>query len=353
MFALSRHFSYQLPHPSLLPLGCLAVAIGFVVCWSSGFVGSRLGVELDTPVLALYAWRFALATLLVAGWWILRARRNGRQIVAPLDLAADALVGSLTVGVYLLAMLLAIEQGVSTGLASLIGALQPLAAITLAGWWLGERSRPLQWLGMTVATLGAGLSVLDDMQGVGGAPAWSYGLPLLAVVAVTLGSVMTARRPTSLPLEARLTAQLAAATVVFFAAAWGLDEGRVAPPPLTTDSVMALVWLIVLATFGGYGFFNASLQRFGVGRSAALIALTPAATLGWTALMFGELPGWLGTFGMTLGLLGAIVALLAGRRQSPSGHKTTTTASRRVRPYAGRSGPRRRAPAARHAPRTW
>jgi drug/metabolite transporter (DMT)-like permease len=352
MSAISRHFTYHLPHPSLLPLGGLAVAIGFVVCWSSGFVGSRLGVELDTPVLALYAWRFALATLLAGGWWYLRARRHDRQSVAPRDLAADALVGSLTMGVYLLTMLLAIEQGVSAGLASLIGALQPLAAITLAGWWLGERSRPLQWLGMMVATLGAGLSVLDDMQGVGGAPAWSYGLPILAVVAVTLGSVMAARRPTSLPLEARLTAQLGAATLVFFAAAWGLDEGRVAPPPLTTDSVMALVWLIVLATFGGYGFFNASLQRFGVGRSAALIALTPAATLGWTALMFHELPGWLGTLGMALGLLGAVGALLAGRRPTRPGQGAAKV-SRGVRPYAGRSGPRRRAPAARRAPRTW
>ncbi len=353
MSVISRQFPYHLPHPSLWPLGGLAVALGFVICWSSGFVGSRLGVELDTPVLALYAWRFALATLLAGGWWCLRARRHDRKPLALRELAADALVGSLTVGGYLLAMLLAIEQGVSAGLASLIGALQPLAAIALAGWWLGERSRPLQWLGMTVATLGAGLSVLDDMQGVGGAPAWSYGLPLLAVVAVTLGSVMAARRPTTLPLEARMTAQLGAATVVFFAAAWGLDEGRVAPPPLTMDSVMAMVWLIVLATFGGYGFFNASLQRFGVGRSAALIALTPAATLGWTALMFGELPGWLGAIGMTLGLLGAIGALLAGQGQSPTGHAMTTPASRSVRPYAGRSGPRRRAPGARRAPRTW
>lgn len=352
MSTISRHFPCLLPHPNLLPLGGLAVALGFVVCWSSGFVGSRLGVELDTPVLALYAWRFALATLLVGAWWRLRAQRQGRQGIAPRDLAADALVGSLTVGGYLLAMLMAIEQGVSAGLASLIGALQPLAAITLAGWWLGERSRPLQWLGMLVATLGAGLSVLDDMQGVGGAPAWSYGLPILAVVAVTLGSVMAARRPTTLPLEARLTAQLGAATVVFFAAAWGLDEGRVAPPPLTTDSVMALVWLIVLATFGGYGFFNASLERFGVGRSAALIALTPAATLGWTALMFGELPGWLGAIGMALGLLGAIGALLAGRCTTRHGPGAARL-SRGVRPYAGRSGPRRRAPAARHALRTW
>ncbi|SFU93224.1 DMT family transporter [Halomonas korlensis] len=352
MLSVNRQFFYPVLRLHLRPLGGLAVALGFVICWSSGFVGSRLGVELDTPALALYAWRFALATLLVGGWWCLRAQRQGRQAVAPRDLAVDALVGSLTVGGYLLAMLLAIEQGVSAGLASLIGALQPLAAIALAGWWLGERSRPLQWLGMLVATLGAGLSVLDDMQGVGGAPAWSYGLPILAVVTVTLGSVMAARRPTTLPLEARLTAQLGAATVVFFAAAWGLDEGRVAPPPLTTDSVMVLVWLIVLATFGGYGFFNASLQRFGVGRSAALIALTPAATLGWTALMFGELPGWLGMIGMALGLLGAIGALLAGRRPTQPGQGTATVA-RSVRPHVGRSGPRRRAPAVRHAPRTW
>lgn len=320
MISFSRQPHYLLSRLFPIPLGGLVVAAGFVLCWSSGFVGSRLAIAIETPALGLYAWRFALATLLAGVWWGLQDWRHRKSAPNLPDLAYEASMGSLTIGIYLLAMLLAVEAGVSVGVAALVGALQPLAAITLAGWWLGERSRPLQWLGMSVATLGAGLSVVDDFQGTGGAPVWAYGLPIMAVAAVTLGSVLAARRPVSLPMQARLTAQLGAATVIFFLAAWILDDGQLAPPPLTTDTITALAWLIILATFGGYGFFNESLRRFGVGKSAALIALTPAMTLGWTALLFGELPGWLGAAGLLLGLIGASGALVSNRARGERCH---------------------------------
>lgn len=320
-------------------LGSLAIALGFVICWSSGFVGSRLAVAVDTPALALYAWRFALATLLAALWALATCR--GRLAPTPGALGHEARVGSLTVGGYLLAMLLAVEYGVSAGVAALIGALQPLAATLLAGRLLGERPQPVQWLGLVGATLGAGLSVMDDLGGVGGAPFWAYGLPLLAVAAVSLGSVMSAGKPATLPMAARLTTQLAAATLVFALAALLKGEG-LSPPPVDRDTLAALAWLILLATFGGYGFFNAGLQRFGVGRSAALVALTPAVTLAATALMFGEWPGMLGATGMAMGLAGAGAALLAGqaRGRGAGGHVAT------ARPITKREARRRARPAA-------
>lgn len=335
---LARQWIQWAP-PQPQQLGSLAIAVGFVICWSSGFVGSRLAVAAESPALSLYAWRFALATLL-AGLWTLIATRAQRTR-APGALAHEALVGSLTVGGYLLAMLLAVESGVSAGVAALIGALQPLAATLMAGRLLGERPRMAQWLGLGVATLGAGLSVMGDLGGVGGAPLWAYGLPLLAVIAVSLGSVLSAGRPATLPMATRLTAQLAAATLVFALAAWLSGEGLPAPA-LEAETLAALAWLILLATFGGYGFFNASLQRFGVSQSAALVALTPAATLAATALMFGEWPGMLGAAGMALGLLGAVSALASGRRRGrgAGGHVATARpvtereARRRVRPNA-------------------
>ncbi len=324
-------------------LGSLAIALGFVICWSSGFVGSRLAVAVETPALSLYAWRFALATLL-AGLWVL-VSSHGRGDPTPRALAQEARVGSLTVGGYLLAMLLAVEYGVGADVAALIGALQPLAATLLAGRLLGERPRVVQWLGLAGATLGAGLSVMDDLQAVGGAPPWAYGLPLLAVVAVSLGSVLSAGRPATLPMATRLTAQLAAATLVFALAAWLRGEGLSAPP-LTGETLMALAWLIVLATFGGYGFFNAGLQRFGVTQSAALVALTPAATLAATALLFGEKPGALGATGMAVALAGAGVALMSGRRRGrgAGGHAATArpTASREARRRVRPNAPARR-----------
>lgn len=295
--------------PHRLPLGTLSIAAGFVLCWSSGFVGSRLAVAVDTPVLSLYAWRFALATLIAALIWAAQAGPRGlREQLAWRSLGREAAIGSLTVGLYLLAMLVAVEQGVSAGVASLVGALQPLAAAGLAGLWLGEVNGRGRWIGMGVATLGAGLCVMDDVQGVGGAPAWAYALPVLAVAAVTLGSVMTSTPRVKLPLMARLTAQLMAATLVFFAAALAAGS-PMTPPTLDAETLTVMAWLVGLATFGGYGFFVVGLGRLGVARLSTLIYLTPAVTIGFTAVLFDELPGQLGWLGMAVATIGVLMAL--------------------------------------------
>jgi len=301
-----------------LPLGTLSIAAGFVLCWSSGFVGSRLAVAVDTPVLTLYVWRFALATLIAALIWAAQSGPQGlREQLAWRSLGREAAIGSLTVGLYLLAMLVAVQQGVSAGVASLVGALQPLAAAGLAGLWLGEINGRGRWIGMGVATLGAGLCVLDDVQGVGGAPAWAYALPVLAVAAVTLGSVMTSMPRVKLPLMARLTAQLMAATLVFVAAALAAGS-PLTPPSMDAETLTVMAWLVGLATFGGYGFFVVGLGRLGVARLSTLIYLTPAVTLGFTAVLFDELPGRLGWLGMAVAAAGVLMALGSRPRSSSS-----------------------------------
>ncbi|PMR75696.1 DMT family transporter [Billgrantia endophytica] len=280
------------------------VAFGFVVCWSSGFVGGRLATEAETPVLALFAWRFLLASLLVGLWW--RWRWSGP--LAHRDVLREMAVGSLTMGGYLLGVILAIEQGVSTGVTALITALQPLLAAALAGRWLGERLAPRGWVGMMVAMLGVVVYVVDDIEHGGSAPLWAYVLPLGSVVAVTLGSLLSVRWATTMPLSATLATQLLAATGIFTLAA--LIDGRGALPfPNGPLSITAIGWLVVLSSLGGYGFFVASLRRFGVTPTSALVYLTPAVTLLWAAAMFGERPSIQGIVGMGIAIAGAGLAM--------------------------------------------
>lgn len=361
MLSLSRLFT-ALPHLQRLPripMTSLLIAIGFVLCWSSGFVGSRLAVDVAGPVVGFYAWRFVMAALLAWGVVLWRRSRPGyrpnrHQVIHEL------LTGSLTVGVYLLTMLLAVAEGVSASVAALIGALQPLAAALLASRLLRERSCRAQWWGMGVATLGAAAMVAGDMQGVGGAPLWAYTLPLVAVLAVSLGSVLTPpgpkpssyqaaanSQPEPLALVTRLALQVSAAAGLFMIAALLLEPGLPPVPAADTSLWLALAWLIALSTYGGYGFFVASLGRFGVTTTSGLIALTPAMTLIISALMFGELPDALGLAGLILSLFGALWALAAGnqrrRRAAVSG----------VSQRGGTSGPRHHDPASLPGSQTW
>ncbi|QOR40545.1 DMT family transporter [Billgrantia diversa] len=305
----------------------LLIATGFVLCWSSGFVGGRLASALDTPVLSLFAWRFLLAALLVAAW----CRLTLGAVPTVRDMCREVIIGSLTMGGYLLGVILALDLGVSAGVTALIAALQPLLAASMAGRWLGERLGALGWLGMAVATLGVSLCVVDDMQRALGAPWWAYLLPLLSVVSITLGSVLAVRQAPSMPLPSALLAQLIAASGIFLLAALIAERGALSPPTLEPSFLATLGWLVVLSSLGGYGFFVASLRRLGVTLTSALVHLTPAVTLVWAAAMFGERLGPAGLVGMALAGVGAGLAIRSARR----------------------SGPTHRDPDAPHVPRTW
>lgn len=298
------------------PLASLLVAVGFVVCWSSGFVGGRLATEAETPVLALFAWRFLLASLLVAMWW----RLYWTGMPTQRDVLRELAVGSLTMGGYLLGVILALEHGVSTGVTALITALQPLLAAALAGPWLGERLAARGWVGMAVATLGVMVYVLDDVEHGGGAPLWAYALPVGSVVAVTLGSLISVRGAAAMPIPATLTIQLLAATGIFTLAAL-IGGGGILPHPSADPlGIAAIGWLIVLSSIGGYGFFVASLRRFGVTLTSTLIYLTPAVTLLWAAAMFGERPSPQGIVGMGIALVGVSLAIHSAGRSDPIPH---------------------------------
>lgn len=293
----------------------LMIAAGFVVCWSSGFVGGQLATNAATEPMTLFAWRFAIAAAMAGAFWLVVS--PGR--VSGTVFLSEMTVGSLTVGGYLLPLLAAISLGVSPGVAALIGAMQPLLAVLLAARYLGDSGAPGQWLGMALATLGVVLCIGDDISGGAAPPFWAYGLPVLSVASVSAGSVLAARLPQSPRLAPALTAQLTAATVVFLAAGLVEGGGRVQLPIWEADTGLALVWLVLLSTFGGYGFFVASLRSLGVRQTSMLVYLTPPVTLVWALAMFGDRPGAAGYAGMAIAVTGVMLTLRRQPSPTPSG----------------------------------
>src|ERR671911_2137178 len=157
--------------------------VGFVVMWSSGFIGARLGTpEADTPT--LMTWRFLLAAgLLLVGAFLLQRRLPDLR-----DIAVQSVVGLLAQGVYLTGVVGAVEFGVTAGTSALVAALQPLLAAALAGPVLGERVSRQQWAGLAVGLVGVALVVGGDVR-VAEAPLWAYAMPfagMAGLVAATL-----------------------------------------------------------------------------------------------------------------------------------------------------------------------
>jgi drug/metabolite transporter (DMT)-like permease len=277
---------------------------GFVVMWSSGFIGASLGTpEAGTPTLMV--WRFLLAGgLLLVGILLLRRRWPGLR-----EIAVQGVVGLLAQGVYLTGVVGAVEFGVTAGTTSLIAALQPLLAAALAGPVLGERVDRRQWAGLAVGLVGVALVVGGDVR-VAEAPLWAYAMPfagMAGLVAATLVERREYLRGSGLetPMDVVLGIQCTASALLFAALApfWGGLE-----PAGGLLFWGAVAWFVVFSTFGGYGFYWLNLKLSSVARVSSLIYLTPPTTMVWAYLMFGERVGLLAVVGLVICSGGVLLA---------------------------------------------
>ncbi|WP_314172889.1 DMT family transporter [Streptomyces winkii] len=309
------------------------IGAGLVVMWSSGFIGAELGTR-EAPADTLLLWRFiAAAALLGAAGLVLRARTYGRRRPAgtarmpPRALAKQAAIGLLSQGVYLGAVYWAAESGVPAGTSALTAALQPLVAGALAGRLLGETVTRRQWAGLVLGLAGVAAVVRDDLASPAStAPPLAYLLPLVGMAGLLAASFLERRaRHQPGPAEA-LPLHCLVSAVVFTGLAAG--TGHLVPPP-TAAFWMAVAWVVVLSTVGGYGFYWLSLRHSGVTRTSALIYLTPPTTVVWAYAMFGERPGAVAVAGMGIAVVGVLVAVRPQRvREAPPAKEPQSGAAR-------------------------
>ena len=145
----------------------------FVLLWSTGFIGARLGMPHAEPMTFL-ALRFALTAACLA---VVAAAWRAPWPPRPRDWGHLALAGLLMHGVYLGGVFVAIRLGLEAGLSALIVSLQPLLVAAAAPFLLAERIGTRRWLGLGLGMLGAGL-VLSGKLGHGARasgrswPAW-------------------------------------------------------------------------------------------------------------------------------------------------------------------------------------
>ena len=279
----------------------MPLQIAYVLLWSSGFVGAELGTRYAAPD-TLLAWRYVVAAGLL--WIAVGARREKIPRGAP---ARQVGLGFLAQVLYLGGVVTGVAMGVPAGTTALVAALQPLVVALL-----GERTSTRQRIGLVAGLAGVALVVAGDL-GPGSAPWWAFGLPIGGMLALSAATLAERRlRPPESPLVS-MAFQAGTAAVAFTASA--AVAGRLAPPPVP-EFWAAVAWVVVLASFGGYGSYLLVLRRFGALRVSTLLYLTPPTTIAWTWLMFGDVPGWLTAPGLVLCAVGAVSGSSPSRRRS-------------------------------------
>lgn len=266
----------------------------FVLLWSTGFIGARLGMPHAEPMTFL-AIRFALATVLLA-----LVGLTARWPRRPVDWGHLAVAGLLMHGVYLGGVFVAIRQGMEAGLAALIVSVQPLLVAASASLFLGERVPPVTWLGLALGLAGVSL-VLARKLGGGGGSLVAVLACLAALAAITVGTIYQKRFCSGHDLRTGNAIQFAAATAFSWLAAL-LFETRVVE--WTGELVFALLWLVLVLSVGAISLLYLLLRQGAASQVASLFFLVPPTTalIAWP--LFGERLGVLELAGMALAALG-------------------------------------------------
>lgn len=305
----------------------ILLSVAFVLCWSSGFIGAKLGAG-DASAITVLMWRFLpLAVALVAVAAL--TRRAWRGLTAQ-DVTRQAVIGVLSQSGYLLSVYYAIQLGVSSGTTALIDGVQPLVAGALAGPLLGQYVSGRQWIGLGLGLSGVAVVTLADAAAGTGVAWWAYAVPLLGMLSLVAATFLESRSRSRVAPSVSLTVHCATSAVLFSALA--LSTGAAAPPA-EGGFWVAVAWLVGLSTFGGYGLYWLILKRSGVTKVNTLMFLMAPVTAVWGAIAFGEPFGVQTALGLAVCLAAVVVV---HRGEGRKDRKDTAVTAARGEPEENR-----------------
>jgi len=270
----------------------------FVLLWSSGFIGAKLGLH-DAEPLTYLALRM-LGVLALLSVIIVLTRPKWPNSTG---IAHSAATGLMVHGLYLGGVFVAISNGLPAGLAALFASLQPLLTSTIANRWLGERVVARQWLGLVLGLVGVYL-VLHDKTGSGGATPFAWMAVTVAVIGITIGTLYQKRFGGGIDWRPALLIQYAAAGVLFAIGAFGWETRMV---HWTGEFIFALTWLIVVLSLGAVWLYYFMIRRAAATRVVSLFYLTPPVTALMAFALFGEKLSFLALVGMAVCVAGVFL----------------------------------------------
>ena len=271
----------------------------FVLLWSTGFIGARLGLPHIEPLtflfiryLAVIACMAAIAVATRAPW--------------PSDGKAwfhIGVSGLLVHGVYLGGVFIAIHEGLPAGVASLVVSVQPLLTAVGAGLLLGTVVLKRQWVGLALGLLGVGLVVAGKLGTDFAAHAL---LPaMVALLAITAGTLYQKRFCPTLDWRTGSVAQFVPTAVLTGALAWLTETGRI---EWTGELFFALGWLVLVLSIGAVSLLNWLIRYSNAVNVASLFYLVPPCTAVFAWLLFGETFSAVALVGMGITVAGVYLA---------------------------------------------
>ena len=257
----------------------LALGIVYVV-WGSTYLNIRIAVK-TMPPFVMGGIRFVLAGVLL---YAIARLRGSRPWVSRREFAACALIGTLLAaggnGVVNLA-----ERYIDSGFAALVIAAVPLWVVLMRRV-TGDRISVTTLASVLCGFVGVGL-LLAPGGGGGSDRTLGFLLVLFASFSWALGSFLSARVP--LPSDGLLSTALqmfCGGCVLAVAAAVSGEWGDFDVSAVSTDSWLALTYLVLIGSIVAYTAYVWLLQNAPISRVATYAYVNPtiAIFLGWLIL---------------------------------------------------------------------
>jgi drug/metabolite transporter (DMT)-like permease len=280
----------------------------FVLLWSTGFIGMRLGIPHAEPfTFMLLRMALVIAILLAAAlvWrrpWPASAREAGHIAIA----------GLLVHATYLCGVLIAIAKSMPLGHVALIAGLQPVLTAVVAHWIWHETLGRLQWVGMGLGLAGV-MAVVFARTPAGEVGRDAIAAAVTALAGITFGTLYQKRHCAHMDLVTGGIVQFGATGLLLAVLAFAFETRRV---EWTGEFVFALLWLAIVLSIGAIGLLYTMIRRGAASKVASLFFLTPSVTalLAWG--LFDEALPPAAIAGMLLTAAG--VAMVMGQVRTPS-----------------------------------
>jgi len=283
----------------------LALAVGFVLLWNSGFIGAEYGLPFTGPFTFVF-WRYLALTMLITVYLLVMKRLSwvGWKVAA-----SNMLIGTLAHGVWLTCVLFALDNSVPAGIIAMVVALQPLATGSLSGLVTGESTNKYQWMGLIVGFSGVVVTLSFRIDFSSYQSVFGYLIPLGSVAGITMASLIQRRidlnnQSDKLPLDQTLFYQSLATTATLAFPAIFVEQLSTEWEPVF---IYTTVWLVVAVSLGAYAFMWLLIDRIEATRVASLFYFGPPVTMLMAWLAFGDTVRLMDITGLGIVLVGVLL----------------------------------------------
>ena len=271
----------------------------FVLLWSTGFIGARLGLPHAEPLTFLLVRYIAV----IGGMTLVALATRAPWPGTPKAWFHIGVAGLLLHGVYLGGVFIAISKGLPAGVTSLVVGVQPLLTAIGAGWLLHENELRRQWLGLLLGLAGVALVVFGKVGSVFALEAlWPA---IAALVGITAGTLYQKRFCPPFDWRTGAIAQFLPTAMVTFALAAFTETFRIV---WTGEFFFALGWLVFVLSIGAISLLNWLIRHSDAVNIASLFYLVPPCTALVAWALFGEAFTGLALIGMALTVWGVYLA---------------------------------------------